>query len=459
MPATLTIRRFVDRFYSRPDSGRNGYSIPLLGLDACGKTTLLQRLKIGDIVESTPIIGVQVETTHARLDATENNIVKMISWDVGGREKTLPRLLLSHYPQTAGLDALIWLVDSSDRERLTESVEEFCHTVDRISCRLDVDGRNIPPVLILATKQDLPDAMTTEEIQRCFEPGWVPSGLNVFVVGTTLGQSPNEGVLSEAFRWLLESIKSARMGQPPPKWPTRSPMALEIKLDSWLERAERDSSTTQFLRQFENTSLPNAWDHYTHIRTIYSMLTVFGRQTGRDMILQGIEKYIALSGQAGERPFNVTMTYFWIQVVHFGICGMPPAPELPVRSDSGSVAYLQSMLENDILFDAESVISEPASDWTFVDDDIQSALADVPDDPVDESTEADDTAEDNDGDPDAGFVRFLLLNPFVVDEDLWTEYYSPDVMMGPKGRAKMVLPDKRRLPNLVGREVISSSFK
>lgn len=121
MPGNLSLRRLVDRFYSR------GYSIPLLGLDSCGKTTLLQRLKIGrlrndflplsdaheltgEIVVSIPFIGVHVEAAHARLDATESetNIVKITSWNFGGSEKSFARILLSYAPSTGGLDALIW---------------------------------------------------------------------------------------------------------------------------------------------------------------------------------------------------------------------------------------------------------------------------------------------------------------------------------------------------------------
>jgi GTPase SAR1 family protein len=43
----LAIRRFVERFdrFCFPSKSEVGYTIPLLGLDASGKTSLLQRLK------------------------------------------------------------------------------------------------------------------------------------------------------------------------------------------------------------------------------------------------------------------------------------------------------------------------------------------------------------------------------------------------------------------------------
>ncbi|KAF7368826.1 ADP-ribosylation factor [Mycena venus] len=289
--------------------------------------------------------------------------------------------------------------------------------------------------------------MNTTEVVRNF-----PAGPSIFVVGASLDQSLTDGALPAAFKWLVDSVENTRAGRAFPPSPTEDPrslIALEIKLESWLERAENDSSAARFLRQFETTSL-SEWDHYVHVRIIYSMLSAFGRNIGREMILQGIQKYVSTASaeQAEERPFHFTMTYFWIQVVHFGICGMPSAPH--PDSESGSISYLESMLDSDTSFDSQSIISEPASDWSFVEDHKEDRVEpDVRDDQ--ESVKTDEGF-------DAGFIRFLLLNPHVIDEDLWTEYYSKELMMSPKAAARMVLPDKRRLPNLVGRDLTTLSM-
>lgn len=71
---------------------------------------------------------------------------------------------------------------------------------------------------------------------------------------------------------------------PPPKvnkpdFDPRSPDVLAEKLESWVARASTDSSPEEFLEQFNKVNLP-AWDHYTHIRIAYVILTVFGRQKG-----------------------------------------------------------------------------------------------------------------------------------------------------------------------------------
>ncbi|KAJ7729799.1 ADP-ribosylation factor family-domain-containing protein [Mycena metata] len=453
MPANLSIRRFVDQFSSLSNSlGKNGYmyTIPLLGLDSAGKTTLLHRLKTGELVTTVPTVGVFLEVADVRFQGTRP-LIKMPSWDAGGNWKRLPPAFLAHYTQAYQSDALIWAVDSSDRECIPDSVEEFGQALRRLSA--SNPHRSNIPVLILATKQDLPNAMRTDEIREMFIP--VPPGISIFVVGTTFNQSLTEGALPEAFRWLIDSIENAKAGRTPPLSPTddpRSTTALEIELDSWLERAEIGSSAARLLHQFETFSLLE-WDHYTRIRIIFSLLTAFGRIKGRDMILEGMEKYAARS----THEKHVTMTYFWIQVVHFGIRSMPLAPESD--GDSVSVSYLESMLddETETIFDTDSIISEAPSEWSLLDDEAEVDIADEGSAVVQANEVAEQDEYNENG--DAAFIKFLLCNPFLADDDLWTEYYSREVMMSSKAKARMVLPDKQRLPNLVGREEILSSFK
>jgi small GTP-binding protein len=51
--------------------------ILMLGLDAAGKTTILYKLKLGEVVSSVPTIGFNVETV-------EYKAIKFTVWDVGG---------------------------------------------------------------------------------------------------------------------------------------------------------------------------------------------------------------------------------------------------------------------------------------------------------------------------------------------------------------------------------------
>lgn len=62
--------------------------ILMLGLDGAGKTTILFKLKIGEVVSSIPTIGFNVETV-------EYKNIKFTVWDVGGQDSI--RAMWKHY--------------------------------------------------------------------------------------------------------------------------------------------------------------------------------------------------------------------------------------------------------------------------------------------------------------------------------------------------------------------------
>lgn len=120
--------------------------ILMVGLDASGKTTVLFKLKLGEHITTIPTIGFNVETVQYKN-------VNFTMWDVGGQDKIRP--LWRHYYQNT--NAIIYVVDSNDRDRVDEAAEEL-HKMLR-----DDELRNAA-VLILANKQDLPNAMTVAEL-------------------------------------------------------------------------------------------------------------------------------------------------------------------------------------------------------------------------------------------------------------------------------------------------------
>lgn len=79
-----------------------------------GKTSILYRLKLGQPKKTIPTIGFNVETL-------EYKSIAFTVWDVGGQEKL--RTLWRHY--YANTQALIFVVDSSDRARLSEASNEL----------------------------------------------------------------------------------------------------------------------------------------------------------------------------------------------------------------------------------------------------------------------------------------------------------------------------------------------
>merc|ERR1712124_197492 len=87
--------------------------ILMVGLDAAGKTTILYKLKLGEVVTTIPTIGFNVETV-------EYKNISFTVWDVGGQDKIRP--LWRHYYHHQGL---IFVVDSNDRDRIEDAREEM----------------------------------------------------------------------------------------------------------------------------------------------------------------------------------------------------------------------------------------------------------------------------------------------------------------------------------------------
>ena len=105
----LTISSLFTRLF-----GKQQMRILMVGLDAAGKTTILYKLKLGEIVTTIPTIGFNVETV-------EYKNISFTVWDVGGQDKIRP--LWRHYFQNT--QGLIFVVDSNDRERVQEAKDEL----------------------------------------------------------------------------------------------------------------------------------------------------------------------------------------------------------------------------------------------------------------------------------------------------------------------------------------------
>ena len=118
----------------------------MVGLDAAGKTTILYKLKLGEVVTTIPTIGFNVETV-------EYKNISFTVWDVGGQDKIRP--LWRHYYQNT--QGLIFVVDSNDRDRAEAAREELHKMISEDELRDAV-------ILVFANKQDLPNAMTAAEV-------------------------------------------------------------------------------------------------------------------------------------------------------------------------------------------------------------------------------------------------------------------------------------------------------
>ncbi|KAG1338249.1 putative protein DETOXIFICATION 21 [Cocos nucifera] len=135
----LTFTKLFSRLFAKKEM-----RILMVGLDAAGKTTILYKLKLGEIVTTIPTIGFNVETV-------EYKNISFTVWDVGGQDKIRP--LWRHYFQNT--QGLIFVVDSNDRDRIVEARDELHRMLNEVTmlkiCQFASLGIFLSPVLKLCT--------------------------------------------------------------------------------------------------------------------------------------------------------------------------------------------------------------------------------------------------------------------------------------------------------------------
>ncbi|KAK3588747.1 hypothetical protein CHS0354_024225 [Potamilus streckersoni] len=132
---------------SRLSKKKRSIRIAMFGLDKAGKTAILYRLKLHEFVTTIPTSGFNRETVHI------TSGLSFTIWDIGGDDKIRP--LWKMYLK--GSKGLIYVIDSSDEERLEEARKELFSI-----CKLP-NFRGIP-IVVMANKQDLPGAMEAKYI-------------------------------------------------------------------------------------------------------------------------------------------------------------------------------------------------------------------------------------------------------------------------------------------------------
>ena len=178
----------MGNFWNKLFNLNKQFRILMLGLDASGKTTVLYNLKLGSVGQTIPTIGFNVE------DVEYKNI-KFTMWDIGGQHKIRP--LWKYYFK--GTQALIFVVDSNDIERMEEACEE-------LKILLKEDLLRGVPLLVLSNKQDMPSAMSIEQINN--ELGLYSIRDRKWYNQPTIA-TKGEG-LAEGIEWLCEQLLSSK---------------------------------------------------------------------------------------------------------------------------------------------------------------------------------------------------------------------------------------------------------
>ncbi|CAG9313450.1 unnamed protein product [Blepharisma stoltei] len=101
--------------------------IVMIGLDGAGKTTIFYKLKIGETL-------VLVSTNGPNEENLRYKNIQFLVWDIGGEEKS--RVLWYHYYYYYDdTDAIIFVLNSSDMERIEEAKDELHKAANNSSLR------------------------------------------------------------------------------------------------------------------------------------------------------------------------------------------------------------------------------------------------------------------------------------------------------------------------------------
>ena len=154
------------------------YRILMLGLDNSGKTTALKFLAGEDVSTITPTQGFNIKSV-------QTGGFKLNVWDIGGQKHIRP-YWKNYYANT---DAIIYVVDSSDRRRVDEAAEELTSLVEEE----DLEG---VALLLLANKQDLLGVMSAADIMEELDVSTIKTRwVHVQGCSAKTGEGLEDGVL------------------------------------------------------------------------------------------------------------------------------------------------------------------------------------------------------------------------------------------------------------------------
>ncbi|KAJ3176782.1 Arf GTPase arl1 [Irineochytrium annulatum] len=168
--------------------GSREVRILILGIDHAGKTTILYRMQIGEVVTTIPTIGFNVETV------TYKNI-KFQVWDLGGQTSIRP-YWRCYYANT---DAIIYVVDSADRERIGVSKSE-------LTAMLEEEELKGAALMVFANKQDIKGAMSAAEVAETLGlAGLKDRQWTIFKCSAATGEG-----LTEGLDWLVNVVQGKK---------------------------------------------------------------------------------------------------------------------------------------------------------------------------------------------------------------------------------------------------------
>ncbi|KAK1765631.1 ADP-ribosylation factor family-domain-containing protein [Phialemonium atrogriseum] len=160
--------------------------ILMLGLDNAGKTTIVKKIMGEDVNTVSPTLGFIIKTI-------DYEGYKLNIWDVGG-QKTLRSYWRNYFEKT---DALIWVVDATDRLRIEDCRREL-HGL------LQEERLSGSSLLVFANKTDVVGCMDGDEILEALQLREIRTHRwNIFPCSAMTGRNLKEGLA-----WVVEDAKA-----------------------------------------------------------------------------------------------------------------------------------------------------------------------------------------------------------------------------------------------------------
>ncbi|KAF2085376.1 ARF/SAR superfamily [Saccharata proteae CBS 121410] len=170
--------------------------ILMLGLDNAGKTTIVKRIMNEDVNSVSPTLGFIIKTIE--YDGYKLNI-----WDVGG-QKTLRTYWKNYFEKT---DTLIWVVDSTDRERLDDCRKELkgllLEEAFGANCSRYMQRLMGASLLVFKNKSDVAGSLSDDEIRRGLELDSITTHRwHIMTCSAMTGLNLEEGL-----RWVVQDAR------------------------------------------------------------------------------------------------------------------------------------------------------------------------------------------------------------------------------------------------------------
>ncbi|OGM49664.1 ADP-ribosylation factor [Aspergillus bombycis] len=305
------------------------FRVNLLGDYDCGKTTLLYQMKLGELVNTIPTIGFNVETVEYP------NKYKWTIWDMSMSRRSREQLI-HRYFREADIALFIHNCDPQQPKPIYD-FQYFLDFLQKHGCRHLWIVLNKQDTLPLESASEIVDGLRKKYQKEMVKYGDQRSWR---ILDHRLSAKTGEGVL-EILRQLRSSadllLRTRPKPQPQPRADSKRDPGTEIAPDipedtvsspSQSEpidkRASQDLVNAQaFWDSFVTGDIP-VWDHHAHLKVTYIVVLEYMKRRQStfamaDVILAHLRRLRNSQPEKFGNRVHRTMTIFWILQLQIAI--------------------------------------------------------------------------------------------------------------------------------------------